>query len=65
MTKTSNLQIDVIRQVVGCDKQDAEDIRRYIEDHSPKAPGKMKLSEFASYAIKAHLILMFPKHQQN
>jgi len=64
MTKTSNLQIDVIREVTGCDHEDAECIRKYIEDHSAIAPGKMKLSQFVGAALRAHLVVVL-KYQQN
>jgi len=64
MTKTSNLQLQVIREVTGCDREDAECIRKYIEDHSSIAPGKLRLSQFVGAALRAHLVVML-KYQVN
>jgi len=64
MNKISNVQIDVIREVTGCDSEDAECVRKYIEDHSAIAPGKLKLSQFVEAALRAHLVVML-KYQPN
>ncbi len=63
MTKTSNLQIDVIRQVTGCDREDAECVRKYMEEHSIVTLGKLKLSQFIETALRSHLIVMLKYHQ--